>query len=74
MGQGAWVDDHGKRIVEDVQVVDVAMTDTSSNAHKLWLIALSYGQEAKQDCVYVRYPNGQVELVNTRENELKVAA
>jgi len=61
---GGWMDDSG-RLYEDRSIAyDVAMEDTYENARKVGSIAEIAGQMAKQLAMYVRLPNGNVQILN----------
>lgn len=62
-GTGGWAD-KGRVQVEGVIVYDVAV-ETTDRTHRTALhsIANLLRMEAKQQAVYLRYPSGEVELV-----------
>lgn len=67
-GQGGWVDDNGKLVRARVVVYDVAVSmDDEFAPATLYRIAAEYGARAKQDCVFLRSPNGIAELVPPME-------
>jgi len=66
-GQGTWRDDTGKFILEPVNVIDIACPDTFKTETALRAIAHAVGKLAKQECVYVRWPSGRVELISTAD-------
>lgn len=61
-GYGGWFDG-GKVVKEAVHVYDVACDLTSDTAVKLRHIAVGLLRDARQQAVYLRYPNGHVEIV-----------
>lgn len=61
-GFGGWFD--GNNIVQEaVYVYDIAADLTSDTAVKLRHIAVALLRDARQQAVYLRYPNGHVEIV-----------
>lgn len=54
----------GTTIVEPVICYDVACVDTDGARVALRNIAEIFKRQAKQECVYVRFPTGDVELVS----------
>ena len=60
---GTWRDDSGELVSEPVTVFTVACEDQSKDHATLRRIALYIREKLEQDCVYVKYPNGTVTLV-----------
>lgn len=60
-GRGLWKD-----TVELINVIDVAYEPNWENDTKLYEIASTFQQEAKQESVYVRYANGTVQFVTAQ--------
>lgn len=63
-GNGGWTDNDDVVVSENVGVYDIAMEDTESNRAKLRSIALYVGRSLDQQAVYIRYPNGQVVIMD----------
>ena len=57
--QGAWADDNGIAVCEDVLVYTIATTDDG----QLQAIAADAGDALEQTSVYIKYCDGEVELV-----------
>ena len=66
-GSGSWKDDTGKLVIEPVYVITIACTDSLVTMESLDAIADNIGRLGKQDCVYIRYPNGRVYLRDTKD-------
>ncbi len=62
-GAGDWIDPDGKLCNEAVMLFDVACEPTERNNSKLFNLALIAGLKAEQQCVYLRFPSGEVQLV-----------
>lgn len=62
---GTWADDNGKIIAEPVIVFHVACADNLETRDILDSIADQIGYKARQYCVYVQYPSGDVVLRQT---------
>jgi hypothetical protein len=62
---GSWANDKDEIIHEPVTVLIVACNDTAETMDTLDAIADHIGYKAKQQCVYVQYPNGTVVLRDT---------
>jgi len=60
---GAWRNDSGELVSEPVTVFTVACDDQEKNCIILQTIALYIREKLEQDCVYVKFPNGEVTLV-----------
>jgi len=60
---GSWRNDSGELVSEPVTVFTVACEDQSKNYGILRAIALYIREKLEQDCVYVKFPNGEVTLV-----------
>jgi hypothetical protein len=73
-GRGGWVDGDGELIVDEVAIFDIAIFTGAGryghnvnqfaecNSH-LRSIAITLRESLKQDCIFVRYGSGTVELV-----------
>jgi len=64
-GYGSWKNDAGKVIAEPVAILTMACEDSPANRDAIDDIAIEIGATARQDCVYVKYPNGHVTLLQT---------
>jgi hypothetical protein len=65
-GQGGWVDAEGNLIVDQVTVFTGAVLEEHKTAiadPALQGLAMYVRERLKQDCVYIRYSTGKVELV-----------
>lgn len=62
-GHGAWRDGEGQTLRETVRVWDVAIDETDVGKGMLLEIAQRAGHLAEQECVYVRFGDGTVQLV-----------
>jgi hypothetical protein len=63
-GTGAWCDERGEVVQEPVWIYDVAVPDCSLLTHsRLHKIAETAAILARQDCVYLRLPSGEVRFV-----------
>jgi len=62
---GGWCDDTGRYHIEPGFACDIACEPSAATADKLRHIAQTYCAAAKQLCVYLRLPNGNVEFVET---------
>jgi hypothetical protein len=71
---GAWVNEKGTLVYDTSRAYTVALEHTGYTTMTLRTLAIRYGQQAGQDCVYVRYASGDVELVDTNELVEAVAA
>lgn len=58
-GFGRWKDD----APEEIYILDIAYEPTRLNDAELYDIAHSFRYQAKQETVYLRYGNGNVQLV-----------
>lgn len=66
-GKGAWtILNTGQPLFEEVEMVDVAYDPSDESDAKLFDIALQFGQDAKQQEVYLRYGNGHVQMVSEK--------
>jgi hypothetical protein len=65
LASGAWRDPDGRIVTEAVRQFVVACEPSLDADIALLNIAYEYGSRAKQQCVYIRYANGDVETVNT---------
>lgn len=61
---GMWCGPDGRVYDEPGKAYDVAMDATRENASKLRRIAIRCGRLAKQLAVYVRLPDGSVEIID----------
>jgi hypothetical protein len=61
--QGGWVNGEGKLYLDAGRAYDVAMADTEENAAKLRGIARGIGKLTHQEAVYLRYANGEVDIL-----------
>ena len=66
-GDGGWIDDHGTLIAEPVTILTIACGPTPEQWQALDAIADTVGRMACQECVYIKYPNGNVELRDTAQ-------
>lgn len=62
-GFGSWVDDEGCVISEPISIYDIAVPDIQASRSALFRMAWTVADMAKQDCVYLRFPDGEVQLV-----------
>lgn len=64
-GNGGWIDDDDddSLVQEPVIVYDVAMPDTGLYRDRLREVAVLYAAKLKQKAVYIRYANGNVDIV-----------
>lgn len=63
-GNGFWIDkEDGKEYAEQVCIFDIAYEQNAENDAKLYDIAWKMGQDAKQKEVYLRYGNGNVQMI-----------
>jgi hypothetical protein len=68
-GQGAWLD-NGKTVWDDVVIYDIACDENRDYTYdKLFEIAQRAGRALDQQAVYIRYPDGFVEIANIGETE-----
>lgn len=61
---GGWRDASGLPVKERVRTYDIAMGDDPMNRPRLEALARWVVMHGKQECVYVRFPTGEVELVS----------
>jgi hypothetical protein len=66
-GEGGWVSPRGDHVRDLVRVYTVAMADSEANADVLEEIALRYGRQLGQEAVYIRFPNGNVDIIDTAQ-------
>jgi len=70
VGQGGWYDEvNQERIDDSVVIYDVAIEDTLEARRKLLDTALDAGRSLAQKAVYVRYPDGRVDIVDTKPGQ-----
>lgn len=62
-GRGGWVDGTGTTIEELNWIYDIAMRDEFQDFRELKHIAVEYGRLLDQQAVYIRFPGGQVEII-----------
>lgn len=72
--KGSWVDPRGELITEPVWQIIAAYEPNVTDDHKLASVARYIGHEGKQQAVYVRYADGNVEIIPTTLEETKHAA
>jgi len=71
VGQGGWYDEvNQERIDDSVVIYDVAIDDTLEARRQLLDIALDTGRALDQQAVYVRYPDGRVDIVDTKPGQI----
>ena len=64
-GEGGWVDVNGNLIRDDVTIYDIAIdNDRDAPFDLLHRFAVEAGRALGQQSVYVRYPNGEVDIVD----------
>ena len=63
--KGGWRAPNGETILEPVSRYTVAGYDLPTNNGNLATLAFSYGQKLNQQAVYIRYFDGQVEILDT---------
>ena len=67
-GLGGWVaEGRGAPVEEPVAIYAIAMYTGMSRGQALRQIALKFGREAGQECVYIRYNSGKVKFVEMGE-------
>jgi hypothetical protein len=66
--QGLWKDDSGKVYSEPVTRLVSAADDTQANVAELESLARQVLHDGKQKAVYLRLPNGQVEIIESKES------
>ena len=71
--RGMWVGPNGKLYDEPGTAYDVAADDTPANRAALIQIARDVGQRCQQEAMYVRFPSGDVTILNTAPSELAAA-
>lgn len=70
LGHGGWIDGHGEVIKDRVAIYDVAVdTERDGPWELIARFAIDAGRKLGQDSVYVRYPNGEVDIINLFEGE-----
>jgi hypothetical protein len=66
-GEGGWVDRNGCLIRDDVTIYDIAIDDDRDAPYELIArFAIEAGKALDQEAVYVRYPNGEVEIIDIK--------
>lgn len=65
-GYGGWKDSAGTNIRDEVMVYDIACDENRDRVYdQLFEIAMKAGRALNQQAVYIRYPNGDVEIADT---------
>jgi hypothetical protein len=62
-GDGGWINDAWKLITERVRIYVVANQGDEGEAQALRNIAQWLAEESAEDCIYVCYADGEVELI-----------
>ena len=66
-GRGSWMNGEDtflrQVVTETVWVFDIAVHDNAGNNEALRCIAVALKDDAKQDAIYLRLPNGEVHFV-----------
>jgi len=74
LGSGAWKNDDGEVIRESVRVYTIAaVSHVMRHGHTWWHLrhaAVTLGNSLKQECVYVKHTDGEVEMLEPREWKL----
>lgn len=65
--EGHWMDDGGRLYVEPVWELVAACEPGDDASAALRSIAEDIGYSGRQECVYLRHPDGRVEFVPTRD-------
>ena len=65
VAEGAWRDGAQRIVREPSRVYTIAMPTTADSAVKLHRLAAIVADIGEQNCVYIRYTSGVVELVNS---------
>lgn len=63
LGHGMWKDPKGRVVAEAVVVYDIAVVPGAATEYALEQIAAEACINAGQECVYLRYPDGEVVFV-----------
>ena len=75
IGQGCWVNEHGKVFDEPVKIYTVAMPVSQSARTTLRNIAIELAAKCGQEAIYVEHADGTVEFVTAAEhNQTEKAA
>lgn len=61
--EGGWKDDSGNLYVEEGVAYDIACETSEENENKLLTLAAKAAKDARQICVYLRLPSGEVRFV-----------
>lgn len=64
VGEGGWKNDAGKVLTEGVTIYEIAMP--LADVVRLRILASEVARDARQDCVMMVTPNGDVEFVKPR--------
>jgi hypothetical protein len=73
-GHGGWRADNGREFLEPVHVFTVAMDLDDENNARLRHIAESFGRAGNQLSVYVRFASGEVEIIDIRPEQIRLAS
>lgn len=66
-GLGSWKNDNSDQIDDVVNIYDIAMeAERDATWDKMFQIAMKAGRQLGQKAVYIRYPDGSVEIADTR--------
>lgn len=69
-GHGGWADPSGKVVQDMVTIYDIAIdSDRDGPWELIARFAVEAGRELSQDSVYVRYPNGEVDIIDIKSEE-----
>lgn len=69
-GSGAWRNDAGDTVTDVVAIYDVAIeAERDATWDTLFQIAMAAGRELKQEAVYIRYPDGHVEIAQVHGSQ-----
>lgn len=64
VGKGGWQDGGGQKHAEAVWIYDIALEDTAEARADLRDLAHEIAGKLNQQCVYMRFPTGVVELIS----------
>lgn len=66
-GEGGWLGVHGNAMIDQVAIYDIACDEKLDETYAmLFEIALNAGRALDQQSVYIRYPDGVVEIADTK--------
>lgn len=71
--KGSWVDPQGKLVSEPVWTFTSACEPNEASNRTLEKIARYIGHEGRQQAVYLRYPSGDVSILDTAEQHKEAA-